>query len=355
MNLNEKLRIAVIGYGRIGRFHSQHVMELADIDDSCELVAIVEPDDRRLQTAPNDIATFSSVPELLEAGIADACVICSATHTHQSVAEELVQSGLRVMMEKPMTDTLESDRQFTEQLNADWPNSVMLAFQRRYDPPLQFARELLQQKRLGEPFKIISILEDSAPPPDGYESPGLLIDMSVHNIDEIIWLLGSTPTGVVSVGSRVYNHKISTVEEDYDDATIHLQFDRDLTGRIEVSRLHVPGYHVETVVYCEQGVIRVGSFQPDPLLVHVDVLKRGELVERREFRMRDYRSTFPDLKIPEFIERFGAAYQSELADFIEKCRTGKPFAVDQNDGLRAGQIAAAANRAAQSSGFQSID
>ena len=352
--MNEKLRVAVVGYGRIGKFHAQHVRELAETEANCELVAIVDPNPDRAKHM-DSVSVFPDSDTLIASQVANAAIICSATHTHQPVAEKLVAAGFRVLMEKPMTDCLESDRTFTAQLNAQSPHAVMLAFQRRYDPALQYARSLLQQRRVGDPFKIISILEDSGPPPEGYASPGLLLDMSVHNIDEIIWLIGATPTAIASVGARVHNHKISSVVEDFDDATIHLKFDHDLVGRIDVSRLHVPGYHVETIVYCEHGIIRVGAYQSDPLDVAVETLGRGEVLERRDFRCRDYRETFPDTPIPEFIPRFGAAYKAELADFVEKCHSGQPFAVDQNDGLRAGEIAAAGNLAVSSGGFQSID
>ena len=49
----------------------------------------------------------------------------------------------------------------------------------------------------------------------------------------------------------------------------------------------------------------------------------------------------PGVPIPEFMRRFGPAYQAELAHFVDCCRGGTPFDVNQNDGLRAGEIAAA--------------
>jgi predicted dehydrogenase len=43
---------------------------------------------------------------------------------------------------------------------------------------------------IGRVFKIYSALEDSNPAPDGYQSGGILPDMSVHNVDELLWLTG---------------------------------------------------------------------------------------------------------------------------------------------------------------------
>jgi predicted dehydrogenase len=95
-------------------------------------------------------------------------------------------------------------------------------------------------------FKIYSALEDSGPPPDGYQSDGILADMSVHNVDEILWLTGRAPKAAAAVGSRLYGHRVSTCVEDFDDALLLMWFERELTAQVQVSRNHVSGYRVET-------------------------------------------------------------------------------------------------------------
>ena len=64
---------------------------------------------------------------------------------------------------------------------------------RRFDAPLLWAKAMLDKGAIGAPFKIVSILEDPVPPPEGYNSSGILSDMAVHNIDEILWLGGQRP------------------------------------------------------------------------------------------------------------------------------------------------------------------
>ena len=124
----------------------------------------------------------------------------------------------------------------------------MLAFMRRFDAALIHAREMLTE-RIGRIFKIVSILEDSPPPPEGYQSPGLLTDMAVHNADEIIWLTGRDPVAVTGTGARLYNQKISSVREEIDDAFVQLWLADDAIGQIQVSRNHVAGYRNETCIY----------------------------------------------------------------------------------------------------------
>jgi myo-inositol 2-dehydrogenase/D-chiro-inositol 1-dehydrogenase len=219
----------------------------------------------------------------------------------------------------------------------------MLAFQRRYDEPLRAAKDLLDSGAIGRAFKIVSVLEDPQPPPEGYWSPGLLPDMAVHNIDEVNWLFGALPEKAHAVGARLHNVFVSSVKEDFDDAFVQLWFAGNRLGQITVSRNHVVSYRNETSIYGDAGMIHVGRVHPDPLRVELEALDpNGGVIERRRFAMRDYG---PD--VPVFIKRFGDAYKRELADFIDRCRAGTAFAVDQNDGLSALVIADAGQRTIQ--------
>src|SRR5206468_7967087 len=108
-------------------------------------------------------------------------------------ATTLIRSGCRVMLEKPLTGSLETDRAFAGELDRDYPHAVMLGFQRRFDEPMRYAKELLATSAIGRVFKIVSALEDSDPAPNGFKSGGILPDMAVHNVDEILWLTWRMP------------------------------------------------------------------------------------------------------------------------------------------------------------------
>ena len=216
----------------------------------------------------------------------------------------------------------------------------MQAFMRRFDAPLVHARQALKRGMIGRPFKIVSVLEDPQPPPNGYNSPGLLADMAVHNVDEVMWLVGASPQVVSGAGSRIYNQKIASVEEDFDDVFLQMWCADEMVAQVQVSRNHVAGYRNETWVYGEEGLIHVGAFQGDPRTVVFEAYGRGGAIERRDFALPGY-----DEIVPVFIERFGPAYKAEIAHYIEQCQQGEPFAVDQEDGVRALEVVAAGSRA----------
>jgi myo-inositol 2-dehydrogenase / D-chiro-inositol 1-dehydrogenase len=289
------------------------------------------------------VPIFSSLEDLARAGICDATVIVTPTENHREHAATMIAAGHCVLLEKPLTGTLDTDRHFAAELDRNHPNALMLAFQRRFDDPLVCAKQLVDHGVVGRVFKVYSALEDSQPAPNGYRSGGILPDMSVHNVDEILWLTGRTPSKALAIGSRLYSHQFTTCAEDFDDALLYLWFESDLVAQVQVSRNHVSGYRVETVLFGEEGQIQVGHFEQRPFEVVVEAYgRRGrtEPLAYRRFRMRNY-----GRQLPEFVDRFGAAYKAELATFLECCRTGVPFPTTHRDGVRAQEAISAGMRA----------
>lgn len=345
--MSQKLKVAVAGVGRMGPIHALHVHELAQETGNCALAALVDANvERARQVAGQigcDVPVFGSIADFVKAGLANATVIVTPTETHRETAATLIRGGHRVLLEKPLTGTLEGDREFAAQLDREHPHALMLAFQRRFDAPLQYARQLMRSGVIGRVFKIFSSLEDSNPAPDGYKSGGILPDMSIHNVDELLWLTERMPRSALVIGSRIYTHRLTTSEEDFDDALLYLWFDGEMVAQVQVSRNHVSGYRVETIIFGEEGQIHVGRFEQKPFEILVEAYgRRGrtEPLARRAFPMRDY-----GRPLPEFIDRFGFAYKAELAAFIDCCRTNQPFPTSHRDGLRAQEVVSAGMRA----------
>ncbi len=331
----------------MGAIHALHVHELEKESGRCSLAAIVDAGIGRAHRCAQEIGAsvpvFSSIDGLISSGAAQASVIVTPTGGHRENAAQLIAAGHRVLLEKPLTGTLEGDREFSAELDRDHPGSLMLAFQRRFDAPLQYAKELMESGIIGRVFKIYSALEDSNPAPDGYESGGILPDMSVHNVDEILWLTGQTPRAALTIGSRIYSHRLTTCLEDFDDALLYLWFEGEMVAQVQVTRNHVSGYRVETVLFGEQGQIRVGRFDQRPFDITVEAYgRRGrtEPLAVKTFAMRDY-----GRPLPEFVDRFGPAYKAEVAAFVECCLANQPFPTSHRDGLRAQEVISAGMQA----------
>ena len=345
--MSEPLKLAVAGIGRMGQIHALHVIELAREMGRCQVAAFVDIDvdkaRRFAQEHDCNVPIFGSVDELAAANVCNATVIVTPTDLHREHATTLIRAGHRVLLEKPLTGTLEGDREFSAELDRDYPDAVMLAFQRRFDAPLQLAKQLMEEGAIGRVFKIYSALEDSNPAPNGYRSGGILPDMSVHNVDEILYLTGKMPHSAIAIGSRIYSHKHTTAEEDFDDALLYLWFEGELVAHVQVGRNHVSGYRVETIIFGEDGQIHIGHFDQQPFDIRLEAYGRrgrSEPIVRRVFKMRQY-----GRPLPEFIDRFGPAYKAEVAAFVEACLNESPFPTSHRDGLRAQEVISAGMQA----------
>jgi myo-inositol 2-dehydrogenase / D-chiro-inositol 1-dehydrogenase len=345
--MSEPLKVAVVGLGRMGLVHALHLCELASDGVPCALAALVDLDRERAGRIAAEmglkIPVFSGVEEFASAGVCQATVVVTPTENHRETASALISAGHRVLLEKPLTGAVESDREFAADLDRNAPHSLMLAFQRRFDAPLQYAKHLIESGAIGRVFKIYSSMEDSNPAPNGYKSGGILPDMAIHNVDEILWLSGQMPRTALAVGSGIYSHRLTTCREDFDDALLYLWFTGEMVAQVQVSRNHVSGYRVETLIFGEEGQIHAGHFDQKPFEIVVEAYgRRGrpEPLAPRVFRMRDYRRP-----LPEFVDRFGPAYKAELAAFIDCCRTDSPFPACHRDGLRAQEVISAGMQA----------
>lgn len=246
--------LAVVGIGRIGRMHALHTHEAALESGEAQLTALVDIDiDRARRSA-----------ELLAPRQKTAIAVFPQHRGHDRFGSSRRQRGMYAnRRSSPTRDAsgsgwpahssrkashreMQADREFAAWLDQHHPHAVMLAFQRRYDSALQYAKQLMEAGTVGRVFKVVSCLEDSSPAPDGYNSSGILPDMSVHNVDEILWLTGRAPESAAVIGNCLYSRKLSTAVEDDDDAILYLWYPDEMASQITVTRNHVSGYRVET-------------------------------------------------------------------------------------------------------------
>src|ERR1700722_6875998 len=115
--MSNPVPVAIVGVGRMGPIHALHVHEIEKEKGSCVLTAVVDSEiDRARRVAAEfggNIAVFGSIPELLASGVSKASVVVTPTDQHRFNAAQLIEGGQRVLMEKPLTGTLEGDREFS--------------------------------------------------------------------------------------------------------------------------------------------------------------------------------------------------------------------------------------------------
>ncbi len=193
-------RFGLVGAGRMGRTHLRAFVG----SDRVRVVAVAEPDERSRNevTSTYGIAGFADLDEMVAAGGFDGVIVASPTDTHLAVLTAVSSAGLPVLCEKPCgTNPEEARRALT--LGAASGLAVQVAYWRRYVPSLQRLRSRISEGAFGDLLSIGCAQWDGEPPSPAFRarSGGIFVDMGVHEIDQVRWLLDADvrPIGVAGL------------------------------------------------------------------------------------------------------------------------------------------------------------
>jgi myo-inositol 2-dehydrogenase / D-chiro-inositol 1-dehydrogenase len=177
--MTETVRIALIGAGRMGNVHLSVLRGLPNV----EVAAIVDP------VAPE--ATHADLDELLAVGRPDGAVVAAPSTLHLELVSRLLDAGVPTLCEKPCgTRPEEARAAFRRAEETGTP--LQIGYWRRFVPELDALRRRVAAGELGDVLLVRSEQWDERPPPVSFRvaSGGILIDMGVHELDQIRWLTG---------------------------------------------------------------------------------------------------------------------------------------------------------------------
>jgi scyllo-inositol 2-dehydrogenase (NAD+) len=131
--MTEKIRVAVIGLGRLGSIHAEN---LANHINGVQLQYVVDPFEGRAEQAAKELGVerWSKNPmEVLEDPELDAVIIATPTKTHAEMVKLAAQNKKHIFVEKPITQTIEETIDVINTINE---NNVLcqVGFMRRFHP-----------------------------------------------------------------------------------------------------------------------------------------------------------------------------------------------------------------------------
>jgi len=309
----DPLNIGLIGAGRIGRVHGEH---LATRIRGARLAAIA---DVSLSAAEALAAQFHTVAcqdyrRILDDPAIQAVAICSATDTHARLIIEAAQAGKHIFCEKPIDydlQRIDAALGAVEQAGV----KLMIGFNRRFDPNFRKVRELVAQGQVGDVHLLRITSRDPAPPPIEYArvSGGLFLDMTIHDFDMARYLTGSEVVEVFAAGGVLVDPAIGAAG-DIDTALITLKFASGALGAIDNSRRAVYGYDQRVEVFGSAGMVAVNNNTPD-----THVLSNAEGVHTA--RPLDF-----------FMQRYTESFIAEMTEFVRCVQNDLPPLVSGHDG-----------------------
>jgi myo-inositol 2-dehydrogenase/D-chiro-inositol 1-dehydrogenase len=322
------IRFGMVGLGRLGYRHAENI---AFRTPGVELAAVCSVVPQELERASRDFAgaaRYSDYGAMLKDKSLNAIFLCTPSGLHVAQIEAGLKAGLHVFSEKPLgVNVAECER--AEQVVAAHPDQVfMLGFMRRYDPSYAYARQLIDEGRIGTPFMVRGYGLDPEALVAGAikfapTSGGIFLDMAVHDIDLANWYLGGTPESVWAIGGS-YVHPEFGAFGDCDNACAMFQYKNGGMAFLYVGRTAPHGYHIETEIIGSKGSLRIS---PVPQKNLVQVFNSDGVLQEC---------------VGGFLERFETAYLNELHEFVNCIRQGRKPDVRAEDGTAATRIAFAA-------------
>lgn len=265
-----KINVAVIGYGHLGKWHSQKAHGL----DDAHLVAIVEPFEANKVSAKEaypDVKVVDKIEDVINE--IDAAVIVTPTSTHYELAKYLLSKGKHIFCEKPLCSTYE---QTVDLKNYIGEKVVQVGHSERCHQAWEQLREKFQKLPAKKTIKITrhAAFKGRATDVD------VVQDLMIHDIDLMLYLFGERPMSVSSVG-----HKIRT--DKWDHVTTHFRFQSGSEVIITSGRNHVEEVRALEVM-SDKGCYKVDLFLNKILFATDSQNEDGSFVEESPYEKRDH-------------------------------------------------------------------
>jgi UDP-N-acetylglucosamine 3-dehydrogenase len=262
----EDLRVAVIGVGGWGKNHARVLHNLGVLKAVCDMDV-----ERATEISERySVNCYSSLDNMLQNEMnLDACFICTPTKSHYLLATKLIEKGIHLFVEKPLSF---SSRECDDLVMMAQSKKIILTagYIERYNPVVQDVKKIIQSKKYGDPLMMEFHRENRMPV--HITDVGIIYDTSVHDIDTAMYLFNSKPNVVFArTGKKFHSFE--------DFATIMLGFD-DQRVAIIASNWITPKRVRRFSAVCTDGII-TGDFISQE--IRIDDMY-ATIVPRREFK-----------------------------------------------------------------------
>jgi len=302
----KKLRAAVIGVGYLGRFHAQKYAILEDV----ELVGVVDASLARAEEVAREVgcSPFADFRELLNE--VDLVSIAVPTQAHYSVAKAFLESGSHILLEKPVTQTVEEADELIR-IAAKKNLVFQVGHLERFNPAVLALQGVLKNPHFIESHRL-------APFKPRGTDVNVVLDLMIHDIDIILNVVGSSLKLVNSVGAPVLSDEV-------DIANARLQFENGCVANVTASRVS------------REAMRKIRIFQQDAY-ISIDYQERKISIYRKNSEGTGVPG-LPQISMEEKTFEQGDALLAEITSFVEAVRKGIPPLVSGEDGKRALELA----------------
>jgi len=293
-----KIRMGIVGVGYLG---TQHARILSYLEEA-ELKAVADIDFQKALSIGNrhNVQYFENYEEMLDD--IDAAVVATDTSAHYPVAVNLLRQGKHVLVEKPITETIEQGEELVELARK---NNLILqvGHLERFNPAVEAIENMISEPKFIEVQRLGSFSARSL-------DIDVVLDLMIHDLDIILALIKDEVVAIKATGIHVVSDKI-------DIANARLEFKSGCVATVMASRVH-------------QGKVRkLRIFEPTSYY-SIDYIDQEVKIFPLDGRQTDIKTFKIQKEEP---------LKKELVNFINSVNTGTTAKVTGEEGLRALRLA----------------
>lgn len=266
------IRIGVIGVGSLGYHHARILRDV----NGAQLIGIHDADPARLDKVAKEleIAPFATNEELLEH--VDAVVIAVPTSYHEAVAVAAVSRGVHALVEKPIAPTLEAADRILDAAAAGGAQ-VFIGHVERFNAALRACEPYLDGPMFVESHRL-------APFNPRGTDVAVVLDLMIHDLDLVLFLMKKPVTGLGAVG-------VPVLTTSTDIANARLEFEGGGVANLTASRVSL------------ERMRKIRFFQPSGY-ISLDLANgTGSFLRVKEGMRWEPGTPFPGESLDQIIER----------------------------------------------------
>lgn len=294
----DRVRVGIIGVGYLGTQHARILSYL----EQAELKGVADIEFRKALEIGNrhGVPYYQNYEEMLDE--IDAAIVATPTSEHFSITMNLLQAGKHVLVEKPITETVEQGEKLVETAKAKGL-ILQVGHLERFNPAVEAVENMISEPRFIEVQRLGSFSARSL-------DIDVVLDLMIHDLDIILALIKDEVKTVRSSGIHVLSEKI-------DIANARIEFRSGCVANLTASRVH-------------QGKVRkLRIFEPT-VYYSIDYIDQEVKVFPLNGRQTDIRTLRIQKEEP---------LKKELQNFLTSIQEGRMSKVSGEEALRALKLA----------------
>lgn len=297
----DKIKTAVVGVGYLGKFHADKYADLPNSD----LLAVVDADESTAKAIGEKLGVNALTDYSSLLGKVDAVSIAVPTTLHYQIAKDFLQHGSHVLIEKPITVTLEEADELIKLAKAN-NKLIQVGFLERFNSAIldldtnKVQPLFIESHRLA-PFNPRSI------------DVNVILDLMIHDIDIILSIVRSNVKSITASGTPV-------LTKFTDIANVRIEFENGTVANVTASRISIKTER------------KMRLFQPDSCIT-IDFHNRTMNIYSKG--KKEMFPGIPEIETQESIYENNDALKAEIIAFINSIENNMPIMVSGEDGRRA--------------------